>query len=337
MKEAGRQQHGTASPCAACKLLRRRCAWDCVFAPHFPADEPQKFANVHRVLVYEANARVRDPVYGCVGVISSLHCQVQALEAQLAMAQAQMVRLRMLAHLDFGRSPTGTGSTTTEDDRRRKLQRLVGGPPPGSSAAPCHKPRHPLHQIAESATHKLLLKQWMKEEEIVARRVALRESRVDAVRGQIAALYCLFFVLHSLVLLLLYHASASARPPSAACRRSWIPCLCSLVCSLAIVWAVRYKADTESVLERLLEREREDGLLLAKCVEELKRKGAEFDLLKEVDALRRAKSLRVEAKGGAAKVRKWSARDLAAMVLLALSCGALGLTRFVLCNQEPRS
>ncbi|KAJ8506671.1 hypothetical protein OPV22_007557 [Ensete ventricosum] len=137
MKEAGRQQHGTASPCAACKLLRRRCAWDCVFAPHFPADEPQKFANVHRVfgasnvskllqeiaaqhrgdavssLVYEANARVRDPVYGCVGVISSLHCQVQALEAQLAMAQAQMVRLRMLAHLDLGRSPTGTGSTTT--------------------------------------------------------------------------------------------------------------------------------------------------------------------------------------------------------------------------------
>ncbi|CAL9093512.1 unnamed protein product [Musa textilis] len=210
-----------------------------------------------------------------------------------------------------------------------------GGSSSGPSADPGHKPRHPLHQIAESATHKLLLKQWMKEEDIVARRVALRESRVDAVRRQIAALYCLFFVLHSLVLLLLYHASASARPPSAACRRSWIPCLCSLVCSLAIVWAVRYKADTESVLERLLEREREDGLLLAKCVAELKRKGAEFDLLKEVDALRRAKSLRVEAKGGAAKVRKWSPRDLATTVLLALSCGALGLARFVLCSQEP--
>ena len=37
------------SPCAACKLLRRRCARDCVFAPHFPPDEPQKFANVHKV------------------------------------------------------------------------------------------------------------------------------------------------------------------------------------------------------------------------------------------------------------------------------------------------
>lgn len=37
------------SPCAACKLLRRRCVQDCVFAPYFPADEPQKFANVHKV------------------------------------------------------------------------------------------------------------------------------------------------------------------------------------------------------------------------------------------------------------------------------------------------
>ncbi|XP_059441814.1 phosphopantothenoylcysteine decarboxylase-like [Corylus avellana] len=48
MKESGRKQ-GAPSPCAACKLLRRRCAEDCVFAPYFPADEPQKFANVHKV------------------------------------------------------------------------------------------------------------------------------------------------------------------------------------------------------------------------------------------------------------------------------------------------
>uniref|UniRef100_J3LRB7 LOB domain-containing protein n=1 Tax=Oryza brachyantha TaxID=4533 RepID=J3LRB7_ORYBR len=46
-------------------------------------------------LVYEANARVRDPIYGCVGAISSLQQQVEALQAQLALAQAEMVRLRM--------------------------------------------------------------------------------------------------------------------------------------------------------------------------------------------------------------------------------------------------
>ncbi|GMN58783.1 hypothetical protein TIFTF001_027884 [Ficus carica] len=45
----GGRKQGAPSPCAACKLLRRRCAQDCVFSPYFPADEPQKFANVHKV------------------------------------------------------------------------------------------------------------------------------------------------------------------------------------------------------------------------------------------------------------------------------------------------
>lgn len=51
MKEnsSNTRKQGSASPCAACKLLRRRCAKDCVFAPYFPADEPQKFASVHKV------------------------------------------------------------------------------------------------------------------------------------------------------------------------------------------------------------------------------------------------------------------------------------------------
>ncbi|ESW05373.1 hypothetical protein PHAVU_011G174300 [Phaseolus vulgaris] len=118
MKDAGRKQ-GTLSPCAACKLLRRRCAQDCVFAPYFPADEPHKFASVHKVfgasnvnkmlqelaeyqrsdavssMVYEANARVRDPVYGCVGAISSLQQQVDVLRTQLALAEAEVVQMRM--------------------------------------------------------------------------------------------------------------------------------------------------------------------------------------------------------------------------------------------------
>ncbi|XP_011085123.1 LOB domain-containing protein 12-like [Sesamum indicum] len=108
---------GTAgnSPCASCKLLRRRCAKDCVFAPHFPSDHPHKFAIVHKVfgasniskmlqelplpqradavssLVYEATARVRDPVYGCTGAISYLQSQVAQLQMQLALAQAEIL------------------------------------------------------------------------------------------------------------------------------------------------------------------------------------------------------------------------------------------------------
>lgn len=49
MREVVGKRQGGGSPCAACKLLRRRCAEDCVFAPYFPADQPHKFASVHKV------------------------------------------------------------------------------------------------------------------------------------------------------------------------------------------------------------------------------------------------------------------------------------------------
>ncbi|CAK9165666.1 unnamed protein product [Ilex paraguariensis] len=189
------------------------------------------------------------------------------------------------------------------------------------------KPLHPLHQIAETPTHKLLLKQWLKEEELILNRIALKEIQIDSVRKEITQLYCFFFLFHSMALIFLF--SASSRAPSGGyCHRSWIPSLCSLFCSLGIIWAVRYKTDVEGHLEKLLEREKEDGKLLAKCVEELKKKGVEFDLLKEVDALRRAKSLRVESK----VVRKWSARDFVTLFFFTVCCLVLGLTRVILCN-----
>jgi hypothetical protein len=40
---------GGNSPCASCKLLRRRCAKDCIFSPYFPSEDPHKFAIVHKV------------------------------------------------------------------------------------------------------------------------------------------------------------------------------------------------------------------------------------------------------------------------------------------------
>ena len=46
-------------------------------------------------MVYEANARVRDPVYGCVGAISCLQQQIDTLQTQLAIAQAQVLHLRV--------------------------------------------------------------------------------------------------------------------------------------------------------------------------------------------------------------------------------------------------
>ncbi|KAK6133093.1 hypothetical protein DH2020_033132 [Rehmannia glutinosa] len=188
-------------------------------------------------------------------------------------------------------------------------------------------PHHPLHQIAENPTHKLLLKQWLKEEELILNRISLKETQLDSTRNQITQLYCLFFLFHSTALVLLFSAASIGDGPH-LCKRSWVPSLCSLLCSLGFVWAIRYKTDLEFHLEKMLEREKEDSSLLAKCVEELKRKGVEFDLLKEVDALRRAKSLRVESR----PVRKWSGRDFVTLFFFTVSCLVLGLTRVILCS-----
>ncbi|CAL5211312.1 unnamed protein product [Lathyrus oleraceus] len=108
------------SPCAACKILRRRCSPDkCVLAPYFPPTDPAKFTIAHRVfgasniikflqelpeaqrsdavtsMVYEASARIRDPVYGCAGAICQLQKQVNELQAQLAKSQAEVVNMQL--------------------------------------------------------------------------------------------------------------------------------------------------------------------------------------------------------------------------------------------------
>ncbi|TXG50006.1 hypothetical protein EZV62_025881 [Acer yangbiense] len=108
----------TITPCAACKLLRRRCAQECPFSPYFSPHEPHKFASVHKVfgasnvskmlmevpesqradaansLVYEANVRLRDPVYGCMGAISALQQQVQSLQAELNAVSAEILKYK---------------------------------------------------------------------------------------------------------------------------------------------------------------------------------------------------------------------------------------------------
>ncbi|XP_074370784.1 LOB domain-containing protein 20 [Apium graveolens] len=107
---------GSAAPCGACKFLRRKCISGCIFAPHFGTDQgAARFAAVHKVfgasnvsklllnipmnrrhdavvtISYEAQARLSDPVYGCVSTILALQQQVAALKAELALVQTQLI------------------------------------------------------------------------------------------------------------------------------------------------------------------------------------------------------------------------------------------------------
>ncbi|XP_004509168.1 uncharacterized protein [Cicer arietinum] len=101
-------------PCAACKYLRRKCEENCDLAPYFPPEHPQHFSNVHAVfgksnvskllsevnveqrqeavksLVYEAQARMKDPIYGCVGLVSLLQQRLREIQADIESAKKEL-------------------------------------------------------------------------------------------------------------------------------------------------------------------------------------------------------------------------------------------------------
>lgn len=55
--------------------------------------ETQRFDTASS-LVYEANIRLRDPVYGCMGVVASLQRQVQVMEMELNKLRTQFMKMR---------------------------------------------------------------------------------------------------------------------------------------------------------------------------------------------------------------------------------------------------
>ncbi|XP_021768960.1 LOB domain-containing protein 33-like [Chenopodium quinoa] len=107
---------GVSTSCGACKFLRRKCTIECVFAPYFSYDEAvAHFAAVHKVfgasnvsrlllhlpehfrgeaaltISFEAIARMRDPVYGCVAYIHALQQEVASLQEEIEVIGNQMV------------------------------------------------------------------------------------------------------------------------------------------------------------------------------------------------------------------------------------------------------
>lgn len=133
----------------------------CIFAPYFPPEEPQKFANVHKIfgasnvtkllnellphqredavnsLAYEAEARVRDPVYGCVGAISFLQRQVERLQKELDAANADLIHLACSDSLPpLPQRPVDLIVST--DNNIGNINELIGISS-GDTASPCYQ------------------------------------------------------------------------------------------------------------------------------------------------------------------------------------------------------
>jgi len=74
-------------------------------------------------MVYEASARIRDPVYGCAGAICQLQKQVNELQAQLAKSQAEVVNMKLqqtnlvaLFCMEMSQSPQESPQQISVDD-----------------------------------------------------------------------------------------------------------------------------------------------------------------------------------------------------------------------------
>ncbi|KAL2653541.1 hypothetical protein R1flu_021669 [Riccia fluitans] len=99
--------------CAACRHQRRRCSEECPLARWFPPFDPQRFWRVNKLfglknvlrmieenpgnveglmrsLVYEAEARERDPVRGACGVVQTLEQQADQLRTELKLAKEKL-------------------------------------------------------------------------------------------------------------------------------------------------------------------------------------------------------------------------------------------------------
>uniref|UniRef100_A0A7N0U026 LOB domain-containing protein n=1 Tax=Kalanchoe fedtschenkoi TaxID=63787 RepID=A0A7N0U026_KALFE len=169
-----RTRLNTITPCAACKLLRRRCAQECPFFPYFSPHEPQKFASVHKVfgasnvskmlmevpeahradtansLVYEANVRLRDPVYGCMGAISALQQQVQSMQAEINAIRAEILNYKLREEAN--------GIVTTNSYSNYMTSNFIPPSPPWANITVASlTPRPPSSSVvaATSASHLL--------------------------------------------------------------------------------------------------------------------------------------------------------------------------------------
>lgn len=192
---------------------------------------------------------------------------------------------------------------------------------------------HPLMEISGSPGHLLLLKLWQREEDLYGRRIALKETRLDSLKREIFQLCCFLFIFHGLFLTILFTTSIKSQDQDQhthdTCKKWWIPGILSVSTSLVFVLLVQVKLCRFWKLWRQLHRERNDSRALSRCIQELRMKGASFDLSKEPQSGKRMKSSSVEIKW---KPLTWCSQYMITIVLVCFSGLVFPASKFVLCG-----
>eukprot|EP00253_Pinus_taeda_P032872 PITA_32872 len=101
-----------------CKMEQKECLDNCAILYSFVSNDLHKFSILHQVfgacnvvkliqdlpwdqgveainsMVYEASARIQDPVFGCAGIIHRLQLQISELESRITATEAKIQKIR---------------------------------------------------------------------------------------------------------------------------------------------------------------------------------------------------------------------------------------------------
>ncbi|KAK8468587.1 hypothetical protein PHAVU_006G061800 [Phaseolus vulgaris] len=193
---------------------------------------------------------------------------------------------------------------------------------------------HPLTEISESPGHLLLLKLWQREEELFAKRIAHKETRMDSIKAELFQLSSFFFIFHGFFLTLLFTSWTKSHQEDqqdqhSVCYKWWLPSMLSLCTSLVFVVLVQVKVHRYWKVWAQLQRERSDGRAVTRCIQELRMKGASFDLSKEPNCGKRMKSSSVEIKWGPLT---WCSKNLLTISLVCFTGLLFPASKLVLCG-----
>lgn len=99
--------------------------------------------------MYEANLRLRDPVYGCMGAISALQQQVQSLQAELNAIKGEILKYK---YREAATNIMASTHAALVSSGAMSMTELPSVPPPATPPPPPPPPPPPSIIVSSSTT-----------------------------------------------------------------------------------------------------------------------------------------------------------------------------------------